>query len=162
MKIHSQLLLGLAFSLMISCNPPVSKESKEANSGNGASVSDKRKPIADTVSKSSAVTHSDKLDQNQLVGNWVRTDGGYELEIKSATADGKLEAGYFNPNPIHVGRAEWQNKNNSLIIIVELRDKNYPGSTYTLEFVPSEDKLVGNYFQAVEGVNFDVKFTRLK
>jgi hypothetical protein len=162
MKIHYQLLLGLIFSILVSCNPPVSKTKSGAASDIGDSVSEKGKSSLDSASKSSAVEDSVKLDQNQLVGNWVRTDGGYELEILSATADGKLEAGYFNPNPIHVGLAEWLIKNNSLVITVELQDKNYPGSTYTLEFLPSKDRLVGNYFQAVEGVNFDVEFTRLK
>ncbi|MEQ1587210.1 MAG: hypothetical protein ABL895_15080, partial [Cyclobacteriaceae bacterium] len=72
-----------------------------------------------------------KTDQNQLVGRWVRTDseGNYIIEIKSVATDGKLDASYFNPNPIKVGRAEWQLKNGSLMIVVELRDVNYPGST---------------------------------
>jgi len=99
-----------------------------------------------------------------LIGNWARTDsnGGYTIEIKSAAADGKLDASYFNPNPIHVARAEWQEKNGSLVVFVELRDVNYPGSTYTLNFLPAENRMTGVYFQAVEGVNFDVAFTRVR
>jgi hypothetical protein len=139
---------------MFSCSAPAPKDT---NPEKDALLKDKRNSVADTLSGKAV-----KLDYNKLVGNWVRTDGGYELEINSATPSGKIEAGYFNPNPIHVGRAEWVGKNNSLIIIVELQDKNYPGSTYTLEFLPSEDKLIGNYFQAVEGVNFDVEFVRIK
>ena len=101
-----------------------------------------------------------KTDQNQLVGRWVRTDneGNYIIEIKNVVADGKLEASYFNPNPIKVGRAEWQQKNGSLLIVVELRDVNYPGSTYTLNLLYGGDRLTGNYYQAVEGTNFDVEF----
>ncbi len=103
-----------------------------------------------------------KANQELLVGRWVRTDseGNYIIEIKSAAAGGKLDAHYFNPNPIKVGRAEWQQKNGSLMIVVELRDVNYPGSTYTLNFLPTEDRLKGNYYQAVEGSNFDVEFVR--
>ncbi len=103
-----------------------------------------------------------KADQNQLVGRWVRTDsdGAYLIEIKSVAADGKLDAGYFNPNPIHVGRSEWQQKNGSLMIVVELQDVNYPGSTYTLNLLPGGDRMQGNYYQAVEGTNFDVEFMR--
>jgi hypothetical protein len=95
-----------------------------------------------------------------LVGRWTRTDsdGAYVIEIKSATADGKLDASYFNPNPIKVGHAEWQNKNGKLVVVVELRDVNYPGSTYTLSFHPKENRMTGNYYQAVEGANFDVEF----
>ena len=104
----------------------------------------------------------DHAAQEQLVGRWLRPDGGYILEIRSAAFDGKLEAGYFNPNPIHVARAEWQPKDGKLLVFVELRDANYPGSTYTLEFLEAEDRLVGTYYQAVEGVNYDVEFGRKK
>lgn len=103
-------------------------------------------------------------EKDLLVGRWVRTDsnGGYTLEIKTASADGKLDAGYFNPNPINVSRAEWQKKEGGLEVVVELRDANYPGSTYTLNFSKTDDRMVGTYFQAVEGVNFDVAFARIQ
>ncbi len=102
----------------------------------------------------------DDAGQERLVGRWLRPDGGYILEIRSAAPDGKLDAGYFNPGPIHVARAEWKQKDGKLSVFVELRDVNYPGSTYTLEFVEAEDRMVGVYFQAVERVNFDVEFVR--
>jgi hypothetical protein len=103
-------------------------------------------------------------DQHLLVGRWTRTDsdGAYVIEIKSAGADGKLEASYFNPSPIKIGHAEWQKKNNGLMIVVELRDVNYPGSTYTLNFISAENRMTGNYYQAVEGANFDVEFVRAR
>jgi hypothetical protein len=121
----------------------------------------------DTNSSASSPTTANapaKSDKDLLVGRWTRTDsdGAYVIEIKSAGADGKLEASYFNPNPIKVGHAEWQKKNNALMIMVELRDVNYPGSTYTLNFIPSENRMTGNYFQAVEGTNFDVEFVRAR
>jgi hypothetical protein len=53
-------------------------------------------------------------------------------------------------------------KNGSLLIFVESRDVNYLGSTYTLNFIPSENRMTGNYFQAVEGANFDVEFVRVR
>ncbi len=117
-----------------------------------------------TTSSSSPANAADPVNKDQLVGRWTRTDsdGAYVIEIKSASADGKLEANYFNPNPIKVGHAEWQKKNNGLMIIVELRDVNYPGSTYTLNFIPNENRMTGNYYQAVEGANFDVEFVRAK
>jgi hypothetical protein len=121
----------------------------------------------DTNSSASSSTSANapaKSDKDLLVGRWTRTDsdGAYVIEIKSAGADGKLEASYFNPNPIKVGHAEWQKKNNGLMIVVELRDVNYPGSTYTLNFIPSENRMTGNYYQAVEGANFDVEFVRAR
>ena len=100
--------------------------------------------------------------QERLIGRWLRPDGGYILEIRSAAFDGKLDAGYFNPNPIHVARAEWQHQDNRLIVVVELRDVNYPGSTYTLEFLKAEDRMVGAYYQALEGVTYEVEFVRKK
>jgi cytoskeletal protein RodZ len=120
-----------------------------------------------TTNSSSTTTPANttvKADQDLLVGRWTRTDsdGAYAIEIKSASADGKLEASYFNPGPIKVGHAEWQKKNNGLTVVVELRDVNYPGSTYTLNFIPSENRMMGNYYQAVEGTNFDVEFVRSK
>ncbi len=104
-----------------------------------------------------------QADQHLLIGRWTRTDsdGAYVIEIKSASSDGKLVASYFNPNPIKVGRAEWQKKNNILVVVIELRDVNYPGSTYTLTFIPGENRMTGNYYQAVEGTNFDVEFIRI-
>ncbi len=101
-------------------------------------------------------------DVRVLAGRWLRPDGGYILEIRSASADGKLDAGYFNPNPIHVGRAEWVEKDGKLYALVELQDVNYPGSTYGLEYVVSQDRLVGTYYQAQEKTTFDVEFVREK
>jgi len=117
-----------------------------------------------STSTASTVNTTVTANQHLLVGRWVRTDseGNYIIEIKTVAADGKLEAGYFNPNPIKVGHSEWQKKDNGFVLVVELRDENYPGSTYTLNFIPSENHLIGNYYQAVEGTNFDVEFVRAR
>ncbi len=97
-----------------------------------------------------------------LVGRWIRPDGGYVLEIRSAQADGKLDAAYLNPRSIQVSRAEWRREEGRLLVFVELRDVNYPGSTYNLRFVPDKDSLVGAYYQAVQKQTFDVEFVRQK
>lgn len=125
----------------------------------------KNRDVNQNVNKPTSTPHSQaqtKTDEGLLVGRWTRTDseGAYVIEIKSASSDGKLDARYFNPNPIKIGRAEWQKKNNNLVVVVELRDVNYPGSTYTLNFIPTENRMTGNYYQAVEGANFDVEFVR--
>lgn len=115
-------------------------------------------------STSPAVSEQDTTmpDLSRLVGRWLRPDGGYILEIRSAAAGGKLDVGYFNPSPIHVGRAEWVEKDGKLYIMAELQDVNYPGSTYGLEYIVSQDRLAGTYYQAQEKTTFDVEFVREK
>jgi hypothetical protein len=43
-----------------------------------------------------------------------------------------------------------------------LRDVNYLGSTYTLEYNPESDQLFGQYFQAALQQTFEVVFSRQK
>jgi hypothetical protein len=101
-------------------------------------------------------------DKNLLAGDWVRTDAGYLIKIINLNVDGTLEAQYFNPNPINVGNATWQENYGNLEVIVELQDVNYPGSKYTLSYLPDRDILAGDYFQAVQGLNFYVEFAKKK
>lgn len=102
-----------------------------------------------------------QLQPDKLPGKWQRTDGGYILELKNPTKEGLLDAAYFNPNPIHVGRSGWQQKDGLLKVMVELQDKNYPGSLYQLTYYADNDQLRGTYFQAMERVSYDVAFTRI-
>ena len=101
-------------------------------------------------------------DKNLLLGNWLRTDASYLIRIKSVNEYGSLDAQYFNPNAINIGKANWLASNGDLKIVVELRDVNYPGSTYTLNYLTDRDMLVGEYFQAVEGLTFYEEFARNK
>ena len=101
-------------------------------------------------------------DPQRLVGRWVRPDGGYLLEVREVGKDGSMKAGYFNPRPINVAKAEWRQKDGVLTVFVELRDVNYPGSTYTLQYDPASDRLRGRYFQAVEKQTFAIEFARGK
>ena len=98
----------------------------------------------------------------KLAGKWERPDGGYVLEIKGVDAAGTMDAGYFNPNPIHVARAAAIYKDGAARVFVELRDVNYPGSTYSLTYDPQSDQLYGQYFQAAMQQTFDVTFARQK
>jgi hypothetical protein len=102
------------------------------------------------------------VDINLLVGDWVRTDANYLINIEKVNEDGTLEAQYFNPKPINVGKANWEESYGNLEITVELRDVNYPGSTYTLSYLPDRDILAGDYYQAVQGTTFYVEFARMK
>jgi hypothetical protein len=102
------------------------------------------------------------VDSKRLIGRWERPDGGYILEINEILKDGKLKASYYNPRPINVARAEFSRKDGTLTVFVELRDVNYPGSKYNLKYDPVTDKLIGTYFQAVQGETYAVEFNRSK
>ena len=78
------------------------------------------------------------------------------------SGNGVMKAGYFNPKSINVSKASWSPANGAINIYIELRDVNYPGSNYNLTYFTGNDTLVGKYFQAVEGVTYDVGFSRKK
>ncbi len=96
-----------------------------------------------------------------LEGRWQRPDGGYVLEIRKVYPSGVADAAYFNPNPIRVAKATATGDPSSATVFVELRDINYPGSTYTLTYDPRRDVLEGIYYQAMLDQSFDVVFVRL-
>lgn len=98
----------------------------------------------------------------KLVGKWERPDGDYILEIKGVDASGKLDAGYFNPDPINVARAAAMRDKGTNKVFIELRDANYPGCTYSLTYDPQSDQLYGQYYQAAMQQTFDVTFARVK
>jgi hypothetical protein len=102
------------------------------------------------------------VDPQALKGRWLRPDGGYVLEIRSVAGDGRMEAGYFNPGPIRVSKAEASRTGSTLNVFVELRDTGYPGSTYTMIYDPREDSLKGVYYQAAIRESFDIIFLRMK
>jgi len=95
-----------------------------------------------------------------LKGTWIRPDGGYQIVISSASPDGRLDAMYFNPNPLPFAKAEAVMEGTTLRVSLELRAGGYGGSTYDLAYDPSRDRLVGVYHQAVAKQKFDVYFVR--
>lgn len=97
-----------------------------------------------------------------LAGRWVRSDYPYVIEIASVQGDGTLSAAYFNPRPINVGSARYEETVAGPVVTVVLQDTNYPGSTYSLTYDRTRDLLVGTYFQAVQGQTFGVIFVREK
>jgi len=103
-----------------------------------------------------------QTDVQRLEGRWVRPDGGYVLELSEIKNDGSLKASYFNPRPIKVFTAKWSRKEGKINLFVELRDVNYPGSTYSLQYDAATDRLKGTYFQAVEKQTFSIEFVRAK
>jgi uncharacterized protein (DUF2147 family) len=103
-----------------------------------------------------------KTPFQQLKGRWQRTDGGYIVEIRNVEPGGTMKAAYFNPRPIHVAIADASQSGGTVRVFIELRDVNYPGSTYHLAHDPATDRLTGTYFQAAARRSFDVSFVRLK
>ena len=103
-----------------------------------------------------------EVEPVKVVGRWQRTDGGYIMELTNPTFDGRLTAAYFNPRPINVSRSGWVFEQGNLLVLVELRDQGYPGSTYTLAYQPDTDRLVGIYFQAAAQQQFEVVFQRIE
>ena len=99
---------------------------------------------------------------DKLKGKWLRPDGGYILEIRSVEPDGKMDAGYFNPQSIHVAKAEAAQEGAVTKVSIELRDVNYPGSTYVLTYEAATDQLTGIYYQAALQQRFEVVFVRAK
>lgn len=95
-----------------------------------------------------------------LLGEWVRPDGGYVLSVTGIAEEGDATVAYFNPRPINVARAEVRQEGDAVGIFVELRDRGYPGSTYTLAYDAQADQLKGLYFQATQRATYDVVFVR--
>lgn len=71
-----------------------------------------------------------------------------------------MDAGYYNPRPINISRAEVSQVDTTTKVFIELQDAGYPGSTYTLAYNPQKDILIGLYYQAAIGQYFDVVFIR--
>lgn len=108
------------------------------------------------------VTAVVKPDFQKLMGRWQRPDGGYVVDVRSVTEQGAMDAAYFNPRPIHVAKAEASLDGAVMKVFIELRDANYPGSTYTLAYEPESDQLKGIYYQALQQQSFEVVFVRMK
>jgi hypothetical protein len=99
-------------------------------------------------------------DYKHLIGRWVRDSGGYILDIQNVQSDGKLEATYLNPKQINVSKAQANVKSGQIELFIELRDKYYPGSYYTLTYDSQSDRLIGVYHHLGIGQDFDISFSR--
>lgn len=101
-------------------------------------------------------------EYSHLIGRWIRPDGGYVLQIRKVDASGNIDAGYYNPRPINVSRAEASRIQSRIKVFIELRDAGYPGATYTLAYNSQKDVLVGIYDQPAAGQSFNVVFVRME
>ena len=101
------------------------------------------------------------VSSERLVGRWLRSDSDYTIEIAGVGADGKLDARYLNPGLIHVARAESGMVGGALRVFLELQDRGYPGSYYTLTYDPGSDSLNGVYHHLGVNQQFEVAFSRV-
>jgi hypothetical protein len=119
------------------------------------------RPSQATAAPTAASAHAPEADPQRLVGRWIRSDADYAIAITSVSPDGKIEAAYLNPRPVHVSKAEARREDGALHVRLELQDKNYPGSYYTLTYDPGTDTLTGVYHHLGLNQEFDVAFSRL-
>jgi hypothetical protein len=119
-----------------------------------------RPPTPPGPATASAPTGEAPAELRPLLGEWVRPDGGYVLSVRDIAEDGEATVAYLNPRPIHVQRARAGMNDGTVELFVELRDRGYPGSTYTLAHDPGADQLEGIYFQATQRASYDVVFVR--
>ncbi len=115
---------------------------------------------ATPVAPAAAATGEAPAEVRKMLGRWLRSDGTYVLELRSADRSGVVQAGYFNPKSINVSRAIWMRSAEGLQVVVELNDVGYPGATYVLSHDVKNDTLVGKYNQPQMGQSFDVDFVR--
>lgn len=99
-------------------------------------------------------------DYTVIGGEWQRTDGGYLIRVSEVQPDGRAKVEYFNPRPIHVAQSAISTQKELIKLFVQLQDKGYDGSTYTLFYYGEKDALVGFYYQAAMDRTFEVIFLR--
>jgi hypothetical protein len=119
-------------------------------------------PLIVNSTNLTAASATVSLAFEKLKGRWQRPDGGYVVDIRGVDPSGKMDAAYFNPGPIHVAKAEASQEGAVTKLFIQLRDVNYPGSTYTLAYEAASDRLTGIYYQAALQQQFEVYFVRMK
>jgi hypothetical protein len=146
MNRYKLIIISMAIVAVVACN----SQNKQIKNGDNSPEVKKVETVATAP------------DPQKLAGQWERTDGGYRIVMEEIKPDGTMKASYFNPNSIHVHQANWKLENQQLQVFIELRDTNYPGSTYTLTYDKDRDLLTGIYFQAAMNQSYEIEFTRIK
>lgn len=123
-----------------------------------AVYAEKNESLAETAAKNPQKNEAPAFDR--LVGSWVRSDGGYVIEISKIHSDGKAEVAYLNPKPINVAKASVSEIDGMLGLFIKLQDEGYPGCTYALRYDPEYDAMVGIYYQAAVKQSYEVIFQR--
>ncbi len=124
---------------------------------------DKNAPSEALDVNATARTPDEKpLNTGKLIGRWLRLDSRYIIEIRKINDDGTLDAAYYNPKPINIAQAKVSQEEAAMKVFIELRDRGYPGSVYTLYYRSDRDMLGGTYFHAGTKQHFQVFFVRKK
>ena len=123
--------------------------------------------IASCTSKDSkpAKTHQESKSEHNtftkpVIDQWLRTDGDYVLDIKGFNADTTIDVAYLNPNSINISETRWKVQEGYLYFYILFDDEGYPGSYYSLGYIPEDDKLFGIYYQAVQQQQYEIVFER--
>ena len=154
---RTRILPGLTLTLALALGcAACSKPPAEASAKSGASTATPATPAAPPAAAAPALPEPVR----KLLGRWVRSDGGYTLELRSADLSGVVDAGYFNPKSIRVSRAVWMQGGGGFQVAVELNDVGYPGATYLLTYDAQNDRLAGKYTQPAMQQSFDIEFAR--
>jgi hypothetical protein len=112
------------------------------------------------IPANSLQAQSDKETFKEILGRWLRPDGGYVLVINNVRSDGSIDADYLNPNSINVSKAQASVKSEQINILIELKDKYYPGNYYELHYDNDADQLIGTYYHLGINQKFNVYFVR--
>jgi hypothetical protein len=160
---YTHAIIILCLFLVVSCDPKKQEANSEEIRSEEMPESEKvETPPSDKNNKEVKSTKTASIvSQDTLVGKWSRPDGNYVIQIYAIKEDMKIEAHYFNPNPINISRAEII-EDPALRIFIEFDDRGYEGSSYDLKYDPQNDALVGKYFQATYGQTYQIGFIRME
>jgi hypothetical protein len=134
----------------------------QENDGAAASSPAARQQSADQPPAAASQNLLPDTERRKLIGRWRRSDANYVLEINRVAPDGQIDAAYLNPKPIHVSKAIATSESGKVKIMVELRDRLYPGSYYTLTYDSGDDRLSGVYHHLGVNQEYDVVFMHME
>lgn len=97
-----------------------------------------------------------------LQGRWLALDGKNVIDIGKIDLTGGMQVKYFNPDPVHVARAQAARDGQAVKVWLELRDPHSPCCTYDLTYNPGNDQLQGVYWQKGDRKSTEVVFIREK
>jgi hypothetical protein len=160
MKLNTLLSTLLAAGLLSACGKKEDAPLAVPTPAAASTTNQAATAASGTNQTATAATPNPAFEK--LKGKWLRPDGGYILDIRSVEPGGKIDAAYLNPRPINVAKAQATQEGAATKVFVELRDVNYPGSTYNLAYEAAGDRLTGIYYQAALQQQFEVVFVRAK
>jgi hypothetical protein len=159
--INSLILLYIVALISCTQNKPEDQNEEGANDKVEKTEINETSAEESTDQDAMPVKEISKVSLDTLLGRWLRPDGNYVIQINAIKEGKKIEAQYFNPNPINIARAEII-PDSDIRIFIEFNDRGYEGSSYDLKYDRTNDALVGKYFQATYGQTYQIGFVRIK